>query len=526
MNASKFKKLKLSNKSMLGICFLLFNALVHADNIDDFLLAKMKEKGIPGLQVSVIQNNRVVKAASYGTANVQHSVKVDDDTVFNIASMTKAFTCVAVMQLVEQGKIDLGATISTYMDDLPKSWQQITVNQILTHSSGLPDFMNERFQLINSEGEEQSWQAVQQRKMLFEPGAAFHYNQTNYLLAGQIIQRVSGKSYSDLIIEFQLKKVGMMRTEAAGFAHFEGVNLHQARDYRQNQQGNLSNVLTHFPSIIRAGAGMSSTANELAKWSIALQRGLFFDNKDSLEILWQEAPLSSDHWAKENPNMHPYALGWYKVNRPLNKKVVTAGGGQSALAVYPDDDISIVLLTNLAGSKPENLMDELAEFYLDDFALSPDIKLLKQKLEQKGYDNALDLAKKLVTEGQINFEAGELHHFAKLLVKHNKKQQAKTIFSLNNQLFSKVILNKEKLDEYVGDYELADFSINVSRNADALFITATGDTTLPIFSVTDSRFVLKQIDAAITFVKDESGSVNKLILNLNNQDLTGKKIKN
>lgn len=509
---------------LIPISYLMVNGIVYADNVDDFLLAKMKENDIPGLQVAVIQHHNIVKTASYGIANIQDNVKVDKDTVFNIASMTKAFTSVAVMQLVEQGKVDLNAAISIYIADLPEPWQQIRVNQILTHSSGLPDIMNERFQMIDSAGEKQSWQAVIQRKMLFEPGTAFHYNQTNYLLAGQIIQNASGESYAALVTEFQLNKLGMPRTEASGFAHFEDVNQHQARNYRQNQQGRLTNTLTHFPSMIRAGVGMSSTANELADWSIALQKGLFFENKASLATLWQEAPLNSDVWTKENPNMHPWALGWYRVNRPLNKKIVTAGGGQSALAVYPDDDLSIVLLTNLAGANPENLLDELAEFYLDDFGLSPNIKLLKQKLEQNDYSHAIDVAKILSIKQKINFDANELHHFAELLVKHNKNQQAQTIFNLNNQLFSKVILDKENLDQYAGDYELADFSIRVSRNTNALFITATGDATLPIFSVTNSQFVLKQVDASITFAKDKSGTVNGLILNLNNQDLSGKKV--
>ncbi|WP_299072465.1 serine hydrolase [uncultured Paraglaciecola sp.] len=522
----KCAKMKLVIKKItLSIAFLLVNAAVNADNVDDFLVTKMKENDIPGLQVSVIQHNKVVKAASYGIANIQDLVKVDKDTVFNIASITKAFTCVALMQLAEQGVINLNASISTYIADLPRSWQRITVNQVLTHSSGLPDIMNERFQLIDSGGEEQSWQAVKLKKMLFKPGTAFHYNQTNYLVAGQVIESVSSKSYADLIRKFQLKKIGMTRTEAAGFAHFEDVITHQARDYRKSEQETLTNVLTYFPSIIRAGAGMSSTANELAEWVIALQNGLFFKHKKSVTKLLQEAPLSSGVWAKENPNMHPYALGWYTVNRPFNKKIVTAGGGQSALVVYPDDGLSIVILTNLAGAKPENLMDELAEFYLKDFGLSPDIKLLKNKLEDKGYNNALDIVKTLNSEKQISFEASELHHLAELLAKHNQSKQSQAIFNLNNQLFSKATLNNGLLKKYVGVYELDDFSIRVSLNAGALFITATGDATLPIFPVTDSRFVLKQVDASITFVKDKSNTVNGLVLNLNNQDLSGIKIK-
>nr|WP_246223188.1 serine hydrolase [Alteromonas profundi] len=509
---------------VIFISCCVVNGIASADNVDDFLLAKMREHDIPGLQLAVIQHNKVVKSASYGIANIQDGVKVDKDTVFNIASMTKAFTCVAVMQLVEQGKVDLHASISTYIEGLPTSWKKITVNQILTHSSGLPDVMNEGFYLIDSAGEEPSWQAVKQREVLFEPGEAFHYNQTNYLLAGQIIQRVSGNSYSTLIEGFQLKKVGMIRTQAAGFAHFENVNQHQAIDYRYNQQGSLTNVLTYFPAMIRAGAGMSSTANELAAWSIALKKGLFFENKTSLQTLWQEAALNSDLWTKENPNMHPYALGWYRVNRPLNKKMVTAGGGQSALVIYPEDALSIVILTNLAGTKPENLMDEIAQFYLEDFGLSKKMKLLKHQLELQGYENPLEVAKALSIKQNMHFESGELHHFAELLVKHDRSKQAHAIFSLNNQLFSNVILNEETLNEYVGVYELADFSIHVSRKSHALFITATGEATVPIFAVTDSQFVLKQVNASITFEKDDRGKVKGLTLNLNNQDLPGKKV--
>jgi len=523
---SKNRKRKLVTHSFnFTLILSLLTNISYADVVDDFLITKMKENNIPGLQVAIVKNKKVVKTASYGLANLQDKIKVNDETVFNLASITKAFTSVAVMQLVEQNVVDLNATISTYISDLPKPWQQITIYQILSHTSGLPDFMNEHFRMIDSTGEQQSWGALKQRKMLFKPGTAFHYNQTNYLLAGKVIQKISGKSYSSLIKKFQLNKIGMKRTEAAGFAHFEDVNLHQARDYRQNEQGSLTNVLTNFPSYIRAGVGMSSTASELADWVIALQSGLFLERSNSLATLWQEAPISSDDWAKENPNMHPFALGWYSVNRSLNKKIVTAGGGQSALTVYPDDDLSIVLLTNLAGARPENLADELAEYYLDDFGLSINSKRLKQMLEQKGYEHTLEVAKTFSTDQKINFEAGELHHFAELLAKHNKNEQALAIFNLNNQLFSKVIINKEKLEEYVGEYQLENFSISVSRNANALFITATGDSTLPIFTITQNQFLLKKVDALITFVKDKSGTVNGLILNLDNQDLAGKKIK-
>jgi len=412
------------------LIFSLFNNIAFADTIDDFLRIKMKENNIPGLQIAVVKNEKIVKLASYGLSNLQDEVKVDDTTLFNLASITKAFTSVAVMQLVEQEKLDLSAHISSYLSGLPKNWQKVTLKQLLSHTSGLPDIMNEHFKLIDSAGEKKSWLAVKKRALYFEPGTAFRYNQTNYLLVGKIIEQVSGKSYAELISEYQLNTKNLSLTNSAGFAHFQSVNSHQARDYRFNQQKELNNVLTYFPSIIRAGAGMSSNARELAYWTIQLQRGVFFEKNTSLDILWKAPVLSSDTWAKENPSMHPYALGWYVVERQKGLKIVTAGGGQSAVAIYPNDDLSVVILTNLAGARPENLLDEVAEFYIEDFGLSDNVKILRHELEQQGYNNALSIVQKIQEEQKFKFAANELNHFGNLLVKHlNKITQIKYLMS-------------------------------------------------------------------------------------------------
>lgn len=523
----QYKNIK-SNFFTHSICFFLsfslFNNIAFADIIDDFLLFKMEGNNIPGLQIAVVKNKKIVKLASYGLSNIQDEVKVDDTTLFNIASITKAFTSVAVMQLVEQGKLDLSAHISSYLSGLPKSWQKVTLKQLLSHTSGLPDIMNEHFKLIDSSGEEKSWLAVQKRVLFFEPGTAFRYNQTNYLLVGKIIEQVSGKSYAELISAYQLNTKNLSLTNSAGFAHFQNVNSHQARDYRFNQQKELTNVLTYFPSIIRAGAGMSTNANELAYWTIQLQSGVFFEKKSSLDILWKVSSLSSDTWAKENPSMHPYALGWYVVERQKGLKIVTAGGGQSAVAVYPNDDLSVVILTNLAGARPESLMDEIAEFYIEDFGLTDNVKVLKQELEQQGYNNALSIAQKIQQEKKFKFTANELNHFGNLLVKHLNKKDANQIFSVNNHLYSNVILKSHILNSYEGTYELADFSINVTREDNALFITATGEQRLPIFSKTKTEFFLKAVDATISFIKDEAGLVSGLLLGINGENLSGKKI--
>ncbi|MFT5232688.1 MAG: hypothetical protein ACI9UQ_000710, partial [Candidatus Krumholzibacteriia bacterium] len=234
---------------------------------------------------------------------------------------------------------------------------------------------------------------------------------------------------------------------------------------------------------------------------------------------------SSETWATENPSMHPYALGWFAVEREKNTKIVTAGGGQSAVAVYPNDDLSIVILTNLAGARPENLVDDVAEFYVQNFGLSDKVEVLKQKLEQQGYNNALSIAQEIQKEQKYKFNTSELNHFGNLLVKHLKKEQANQIFNLNNHLYSHIILKSQILDKYVGIYEFAEFSINVTRESNALFITATGESRLPIFSKTETEFFLKAIDATISFSQDEDGSVTGLLLGINGENLSGRKTK-
>ena len=125
---------------MLG----LLTGPARANDINDFIQIKMAEKHIPGLQLAVVNKGELVLSNSYGLANLQDQIAVQNDTLFNIASITKVFTGVLVLQLAEQGKIDLSASIATYLPDLPKAWHKISVRHLVTHSSGLPDVLTDR----------------------------------------------------------------------------------------------------------------------------------------------------------------------------------------------------------------------------------------------------------------------------------------------------------------------------------------------------------------------------------------------
>jgi CubicO group peptidase (beta-lactamase class C family) len=97
----------------------------------------MQKRRIPGMQVAVVRHGKIALLDSFGVANIEHVVPVSNETVFQINSVTKAFTGVAIMQLVESGKLDLAAPASRYLDGLPMAWQAVTIEQLATHTSGL-----------------------------------------------------------------------------------------------------------------------------------------------------------------------------------------------------------------------------------------------------------------------------------------------------------------------------------------------------------------------------------------------------
>ncbi len=346
----------------VGLCSLLAQAAA-ADEVDDFLKAKMAERDIPGLQVAVVKNQEVVKQASYGIANVSDNIAVDDKTLFALNSMTKAFVGVAVMQLVEQGKLDLAKPVGHYLPDLPEAWQTVTIRQLMTHNSGLPDVMDSNANLRSSKGWDESWALTLQAPLEFTADTQFRYTQTNYVLIGKIIDKLSGKPFTDFIREQQFNKVDMKRTSEGGFSHYQGIASHSARGYTTFITGALTHIWEDFPPPIRTASGMSSTASELADWIIALQNGELLYKPESLKVLWSPSILQDGKTAGWGGKLNGYAIGWPMFVRDEHPAAVAIGGGRSAMAVYYQDDVAVVILTNLQGGFPERYIDEVAAFY-------------------------------------------------------------------------------------------------------------------------------------------------------------------
>ncbi|WP_460623092.1 serine hydrolase [Hymenobacter tenuis] len=425
--------------------FSVAQATTSPDSLDRFVQAKMKQLRIPGLQLAVIRQGKIVKLEHYGLANLQDSIPVMAHTRFTINSITKAFVGVAVMQLVEEGKLDLTAPVSRYLPGLPAAWQPVTVRQLLTHTSGLPEVMNDD-DMVTEANASAAWAQVQTKPMSFQPGEKFAYNQTNYVLLGQIIDKLSGQPFAQFIQERQLNVVGMPRT---GFGDAHNVIPHAARGYtfyhmvdgQMGRSKQLRNVFEMFPPFLRTAAGLNSTAEELARWVLALQQGQLLKTS-SLATLWTPGNLNNGTQRGFSGFLNGYALGWPTISRAEHPAVAPVGGGRNALFVYPKDELAIVVLTNLQGANPDNFVDEIASHYLPDmraitgFGLPPTIRTLHNELRKRGFAQASALVKQQKKKNpQYQLPEQEVNAWGYYLLKQAKPQDALEVFKLNVSLY-------------------------------------------------------------------------------------------
>lgn len=335
--------------------------------------AIMKEQRIPGLQIAVVKDERIVLSESYGLANVENKVAATRDIRFPLNSATKAFTGVAIMQLAEAGQVNLDAPVSRYLDDLPPAWREIRVRQLLAHTSGLPDIVNQQG---DAEGgsEAAAWKAARARPVTAQPGEAFSYNQTNYALLAQIISKQSKMPYERFIAERQFAAAGM---PLSTFGDSYDLVPNAATIYAYASRGTsapddgtrLSRWIYAIPYGLWAGGGIQTTADEVAHWLIALSKGRLV-SQASLQRMWTPEKLNSGANGE-------WGAGWPVLKTTPELQVAGIGGARAAFIVYPDQRLAVIVLTNLAGAHPQRFIPRIAELYqtTDGQAAAPCVKM-------------------------------------------------------------------------------------------------------------------------------------------------------
>ncbi len=330
------------------------------DPVRDFVTAYIAKYKIPGVALMVRRQGRVVRSEGYGVANLEHRVPVKPETVFQSGSMGKQFTAMAVMTLVEEGKLALDDPVSKYLD-APADWKGMTVRHLLTHTSGLGDYPAD-FPLQKDATEDEELKMAMAQKLSFAPGEKWAYSNLGYLTLGGLIHKVSGQFYGDLLAQRVFGPLGMTRTRIISEAD---IVPDRAAGYRL-VDGVIKNQEWVAPSVnTTADGSLYFSVLDLAKWDEALEAGKIV-SKASYDAMWSPVRLNDGSTA-------PYGFGWGIHQAANGHRLIEHTGSWQGFTTYigryPDNRLTVAVLCNLAGATPSYIARRVAGMY--DPALTP-----------------------------------------------------------------------------------------------------------------------------------------------------------
>ncbi|MBF2004367.1 MAG: serine hydrolase [Chlorogloeopsis fritschii C42_A2020_084] len=428
-----------------------FSHLAVADEMTAYLQACLANRYFMG-SVLVARAGEVLLSAGYGMANLEHNVPNTPQTKFRLGSITKQFTATAILQLQEQGLLEVQDSISNYLPDYPNG-KKITIHHLLNHTSGIPNYtefssfeqtkkikvtLNDLITRFSSEPLE------------FTPGERYQYTNSGYVVLTKIIETVSGYSYADYLQHQILKPLEMFDS---GCDRQEVILSHRASGYvfTGETYQNADFIDMSWPS----GAGaMYSTIEDLYKW----EQGLYTD------VVLSEASREMMFTPKVTIRAAEDGKGYYHgyggiICTHFKRKLLYHGGGidgfSTRIARYPDEQVSIIVLTNI------------------DPAVATPVVAIANDLAAILFDEPYQLP---------------------------KKRQA-------------IALDPAIYDAYVGQYELEPgWVMIVTKECDRIFAQSAGQERVELFPESSTKFFMKVIDAQCTFVVDETGKASHVIL--------------
>lgn len=344
---------------VLGLALACAPLPLLADPIDDAVREYLQRTRAPGVAVAVIKEGVLTRAQGYGYANVEHQVPVHPDTVFQSGSIGKMFTAVAVMLMVEDGKLDLDESIRTYLPDAPESWAPITPRHLLTHTSGIDGGIN--FDLRKDYTEDELLAIAYRNKLNFPAGERWDYSNTAYAVAGFIIHKVGGKPYHQVLKERVFGPLGM---NTAGLIDDRGIVPNRAAGYVL-EDGKLRNQEWVAPTgNSTADGSLYLTVLDYAKWEAAVRARKILKPESWQQVL---TPVRLN-----SGKTYPYGFGWSLGDFAGHPAQGHGGAWQGFTTYYTrylERDTAVVALTNLAGGNPGEVVRTVAGLF--DPALAP-----------------------------------------------------------------------------------------------------------------------------------------------------------
>jgi CubicO group peptidase (beta-lactamase class C family) len=501
--------------------------------------------------VLVALGNDILLDKGYGSADLEWNIPDSPTTKFRLGSITKQFTAVSILLLQERGKLNVQDLVKKYMPDAPAAWDKITVFNLLTHTSGIPNFTS--FQEYRSkepfpQTPEQIIALFRDKPLDFPPGEKWNYSNSGYIVLGYLIEKIGGESYAKFVQENIFDPLGM---KDSGYDSNSAIIPDRASGYAPTPNG-LQNAGYINMTVPFSAGGLYSTTSDLLRW----EQGLFGGKLLSPALLKEmTTPFKND-----------YAFG-LQVHTANGRQVIDHGGGiegfNTALAYYPEEKLAVVVLGNVNGTAPQEIAQYLGALaengkvvlpserkevhidpkifdgYVGDYALTPSFILKVTRDGDRFITQATgqgqveifpegdhDFFAKMV-DAQITFVADEQGRATALILHQaGMDQRGERVegaaAALAPKEYKQGSVDPKVFDGYVGTHQLAPgFSITITREGDHLFGQATHQPKFEIFPESEKDYFFKVVDAQITFVTNSQGRATELILHQGERNMPG-----
>ena len=347
------------------------NIFVHVENA---VAELMHHEKIPGLSIAIVDHDDVVYVKGFGARNIEHNLSATPDTLFGIASVTKSFTCLALMQLVQEQKLSLDDPVAKYVPfTLGTKDQPITIHHLMTHSSGIPNlgtleliirrhsFKKEFYVPISHEDDVLRFINGAYKEIIFPPGKTFFYSNDSYTLLGYIIQKVSGMSFEEYIKQNILLPLRMDRSTLQQKSFESDINT--ATAYEIGKENELKPAENLLGTLAAGPMGLFRSARELTNYlRMYFYEGSFEDRqilqgsllKNMLTPYIERPPT---FWGAKY-----YAYGWSIQKDFLGQELIDhtgqTGVSQSYLGFLPNLKLGIALTSN-GNDTPSSMIGQM-----------------------------------------------------------------------------------------------------------------------------------------------------------------------
>jgi CubicO group peptidase (beta-lactamase class C family) len=524
--------------------------------IDKLLSSVYKPDG-PGASILVKKQGKVVLRKGYGLANLELNVPVEPDMIFRLGSVTKQFTAVAILMLAEEGKLSLQDEITKLLPDYPTQGKKITVENLLTHTSGVKSYtdLSEWLPLQRKDMTvAEIIDLAKDKPMEFAPGERWKYCNSGYVLLGAIIEKVSGRTYADFLQDRVFGPLGM---KSSCYDSTSRIIPRRIPGYAKGNAGYENAPYLSMSQPYAAGS-LASSVDDLAVWTEGLLSGKLI-KRETLEKAFASYKLKDGQDTK-------YGYGWC-VSDYEGHRLIEHGGGihgfLSHVMLFPEDRVFVAMLANstVMDLQPEPLAfkagclalgipyKEPVPISVPEKDLEPLIGVYSDARGDEAYikrrEGKLFIQIEELGESEIRPVSSTEFFLADFPARlHFLKDAQGTVTGLKmsarigpDRSYTRtdkplpaerkeIKLDPALYDQYVGEYELSPgFLVVITKEDGKLMGQATGQPKIELFPEAETKFFLKVVAGQVEFVKDDAGKVTGLVLVQGGQRLPGKKIK-